>query len=100
MREKSMTQLFLAENDYHAVLTAWAWAKGRYEVIIKDTYPRSSIGSIRVGEFLIGGLMEDNRMETKHLGPFFEWKCDFPMYSLEQYIAVKKEELNKPRRII
>jgi hypothetical protein len=94
MREKSMTQYFIADNHYQAVVTAVAWAKGRFEAVIKDSYTDASIGSIKVGEYFIGELQPDNSISSGFALPFFEWKRDFPG-TLEQWMSIKKQELEK-----
>jgi hypothetical protein len=94
MREKSMTQYFIADNHYQAVVSAVAWAKGRFEAVIKDSYKNASIGSITVGEYFIGDLQPDSRISSGYAGHFFEWKCDFPI-TLEDCMNCKKETLEK-----
>lgn len=94
MREKSMTQYFIADNHYQAVVTAKAWAEGRFEAVIKDTYKNASLGSLTVNEYFIGELQPDKRIATGHSIPFFEWKRDFPG-TLDEWMACAKEKLER-----
>ena len=69
MREKSMTQLFIANNHYEAVVTAKAWAEGRFEAVIKDTYKNASLGSLTVNEYFIENfnLIKESGLDTLRL---------------------------------
>jgi hypothetical protein len=94
MRERQMTLLFVADNHYQALVSAAAWAKDRFEQVIKDSYKNASIGSLKVSEYFIGEIASSGRSTTGYGLPFIEWKCDFPT-SLEQHIAYSKEKLEK-----
>jgi len=93
--ETHLNQLFISDSYADAVDQGVAWARNRFENVIKDFYEQSVLGSIKISEKIIARPDTNGFIDTRSSFCFFEWKYDWPG-TLEGYVrSFKRRESSK-----